>query len=88
MLIAFSWADNREIDSIQYKGLHRLTKDALTPWTDLAEGDKASEEAISKQIKKFYESQYFESISSSFDGGKLVFTFVEELRYSRGFCRR
>lgn len=78
MLIAFSWADNREIDSIQYKGLHRLTKDALTPWTDLAEGDKASEEAISKQIKKFYESQYFESISSSFDGGKLVFTFVEE----------
>lgn len=76
--MALSLANNKEIKSIEYIGLHRLTKESLSPWSDLEVGDDASDAAVSRQIKSFYESEYFESISSQFDNGKLTFTFVEE----------
>ncbi|MEE2770175.1 MAG: outer membrane protein assembly factor BamA [Pseudomonadota bacterium] len=78
LLITVSLADNNKIQSIKYLGLHRLTKEALTPWVDLGVGDEASKQAVSQQIKKFYESQNFESITSNFENGDLTFTFVEE----------
>ena len=76
--ITVSFAENKQISSIEYNGLHRLTKDTLSPWIDLGVGDQATDEAVSRQIKKLYESQYFESISSQYSDGKLSFTFTEE----------
>lgn len=76
--ITVSIADNKQISSVDYHGLHRLTKNAIAPWIDLTVGDQATDDAVSRQIKKFYESQYFESIKSNYSNGQLTFTFVEE----------
>ena len=77
-LLSMVSAAENTIKSIKYDGLHRLTKDALTPWVSLEVGDDASDADISNQIKQFYSSQYFESIASHFDAGTLTFTFKEE----------
>lgn len=75
--ISYGAVSNDAITSVQYKGLHRFSVEALTPWIELQVGDTASKTAISQQIKRLYTSQYFESISSSFNDGKLVFSFKE-----------
>jgi len=65
------------VTKIEFNGLQRVTLGAALLSLPIREGDEVDDYALSKAVKKLYESGYFESINLSRRGNVLIFNVKE-----------
>jgi outer membrane protein insertion porin family len=69
---------NNQVESVQFKNLNQLSHQSALDIVNIKSGEKFSLDKVNIAIKELFRHGYFNDISVTQEGNKLVFSFIEK----------